>query len=419
MANQVSDEINNYFKSKNWELRLYPEAQTKHFESIDSLLNFIHIEINFWTKIDSTITGRFQDARSLMFSAISPDNTTPQQIYQAKCNLDKGLQILNNSDKIDIDKLCVYSSTSAAIYLKSLKQHSPLLYDSAKDFLLSDNEYELISCRNGRREFVVGNKKGLLGILDAYYFQYMQESVKSYLKSQEIPLSEIQSKFNVLMDDYIAQRDKHKQEIDACVAERNKWIAESNSKFAAQLNDFKDNYGKEQDIWHKRIIELETLYEQKLMLEAPIRYWKHLKEKHSKTGFCFAIAAAAGSLVLMAILTLILYRFPATILNAEAWSLSSIKGSLILLTLTSIGIYIIHILAKFAISSYHLARDAEERGQLTYVFLALSKNKSIEDSKHKEIVLQALFSRADTGLLKGDHSPAMPGAGSIADLLKK
>jgi hypothetical protein len=54
-----------------------------------------------------------------------------------------------------------------------------------------------------------------------------------------------------------------------------------------------------------------------------------------------------------------------------------------------------------------LVRDAEERKQLSYVYLALKENGSIADTE-RHIVLQSIFSRADTGLLKEDSSPTMP-----------
>jgi hypothetical protein len=57
---------------------------------------------------------------------------------------------------------------------------------------------------------------------------------------------------------------------------------------------------------------------------------------------------------------------------------------------------------------------AEEREQLTLVYLALSKEGKI-DEKERDIILEALFSRVETGLLSGDSSPAMPGVGSLID----
>ena len=55
-------------------------------------------------------------------------------------------------------------------------------------------------------------------------------------------------------------------------------------------------------------------------------------------------------------------------------------------------------------------RDAEEREQLTYLYLSLNNEKKI-DEKSRDIILQALFSRSETGLLTGDSAPAMPGVG--------
>ena len=79
-----------------------------------------------------------------------------------------------------------------------------------------------------------------------------------------------------------------------------------------------------------------------------------------------------------------------------------------MITLISFIAYAIRVISKLTFSSFHLVRDAEEREQLTYVYLALHKEKGI-DQTERHLVMQSLFSRADTGLLKDDASPTMPG----------
>lgn len=64
-------------------------------------------------------------------------------------------------------------------------------------------------------------------------------------------------------------------------------------------------------------------------------------------------------------------------------------------------------LFKVMFSSFHLARDCEERHTLTYFYLALLKDSNVDD-KDRQLIMQSLFSRADTGLLKDDSSPTMP-----------
>jgi len=72
---------------------------------------------------------------------------------------------------------------------------------------------------------------------------------------------------------------------------------------------------------------------------------------------------------------------------------------------------------KFMFSNFHLARDAEEREKLTYLYLALISNGQFNEDERK-IVMQSLFSRSDTGLLKEDSSPTMPGVNSLFDKIK-
>ncbi|WP_232115434.1 MULTISPECIES: DUF6161 domain-containing protein [Tenacibaculum] len=85
----------------------------------------------------------------------------------------------------------------------------------------------------------------------------------------------------------------------------------------------------------------------------------------------------------------------------------TIKWSVIYVTFISFLAYGIKALHKVVFSSFHLARDSEEREQLTYFYLALIKEKAV-DEKDKNLIMQSLFSRADTGLLKDDSSPTMP-----------
>lgn len=66
-------------------------------------------------------------------------------------------------------------------------------------------------------------------------------------------------------------------------------------------------------------------------------------------------------------------------------------------------------------SSLHLARDSEERHTLTYFYLALLNETTITEDDRK-LILQSLFSRSDTGLLKEDSGPTMP-TDSLSKLL--
>ncbi|MCF6334647.1 MAG: DUF6161 domain-containing protein [Spirochaetales bacterium] len=92
--------------------------------------------------------------------------------------------------------------------------------------------------------------------------------------------------------------------------------------------------------------------------------------------------------------------------NVLQWE-NFIRWSVLSALIYSSFFYILRLMVKMTLSSYHLASDVQERPQLTYQYLSLLQANSIEE-KDREIILQSLFSRADTGLLKGVSSPTMP-----------
>ena len=73
-----------------------------------------------------------------------------------------------------------------------------------------------------------------------------------------------------------------------------------------------------------------------------------------------------------------------------------------------ISFFGIQALKKAMFSSFHLARDAEEREKLTVFYLSLIKDTTITQ-EDRSLILQSLFSRAETGMLKDDGNPTMPG----------
>ena len=78
-------------------------------------------------------------------------------------------------------------------------------------------------------------------------------------------------------------------------------------------------------------------------------------------------------------------------------------------------ISLMKLLSKMTFSSFHLMRDAQEREQLTYLYLALTHESEIDKSS-RDIVLQSLFSRSETGLLVKENGPTMP---TISEILPR
>ncbi len=154
-----------------------------------------------------------------------------------------------------------------------------------------------------------------------------------------------------------------------------------------------------------------------LRLKEPAEYWKTRAEKLNTEGNSFR-----NLLILMIILTasslyLLLWLTPeGMLLSFIKGQASAIKWSIIYATFISFMIVGIRALLKAMFSSYHLSRDAEEREQLTYFYLSLRKESEINDND-KNLIMQSLFSRSDTGLLKEDSAPTMPS--NLLDRIQK
>ncbi|MEE9369349.1 MAG: DUF6161 domain-containing protein [Pontiella sp.] len=271
-------------------------------------------------------------------------------------------------------------------------------------------------------------KDEYFGLFDAYVYQRLKEHLGEQLGSAETSLSEVQSKFNVFFDECERQQNERQDSFDTFVKNHASWKEQSADALEGQIKAFDTALSSQQVehrtifdtdalTWEARVKEQEDLYQNKLMLEAPVEYWKQLEAKHKKTGMWFAIATAVTVVVLVLILGGVLYNWPPLWIEEGKWNLNTLKGSFLLLTITSLALYVVHFLAKFSVSSYHLARDAEERKQLTYVYLSLLQKNAVS-AEQQEIILTALFSRADTGLLKGGSSPTMPVAAQLMGMFK-
>lgn len=165
---------------------------------------------------------------------------------------------------------------------------------------------------------------------------------------------------------------------------------------------------------------LEEAYSKKLQLDGPAMYWKKMSRVSLFWGIVYGILDifATVALALMAYTLLVNGDvLPVFNVSLDKLNLGQLRASLMLLVFTSAWAYVIHVLTRLAISSLHLARDYNERFQLTRVFLALLKNDVLKDDQNiRNIVMQSIFCRSDTGLLKTEGGIKMP---AIMDVIGK
>ena len=156
---------------------------------------------------------------------------------------------------------------------------------------------------------------------------------------------------------------------------------------------------------------LEELYREKLRLEAPAKYWSDRASTLKEQGKGWARLLVLFSLLLSAAAGGFFWTW-LTNKAVTPFGLHSLQGVALFGASVAAAVFLVRVLSRLTFSAYHLQRDAEEREQLSHLYLALI-NEGALDTKSRDIVLQALFSRADSGLLAGDHGPTMPSPGDV------
>lgn len=259
------------------------------------------------------------------------------------------------------------------------------------------------------------NKAGVE--IDKKLIQDNKKFFENYLTESESQLSEFLKNSKVSYDKHIADMENFRVEKETLFADWFGKSSESFSHFFKTSNQNVDNFTHESA---EKIKTLERTYEELLSIKQPAEYWATRAAELKKQGWK-SLYWLVGLVVFTAgLLFVLLFITPddmlVTIFSDD--KSRAIRWSIVFITFLSVLIYGIRTLNKVTFSSFHLARDAEERYQLTRVYLALINEKAME-KEDRLLVMQSLFSRADTGLLKEDSSPSMPGAATIVEKLAK
>lgn len=383
------------------------------FNTLYKLRDFIALERDFWTKIEDHLTAEdrmhieevvqghaIRTAETpLLFSIISSGLYFKDLDENFKLKFVDLLIDNNHNEEVEVEE--AISSIQQTFY--SLQDESWVWSEHVfcKKGLEIFRAYGVVTASSFFEAFFkkpkftnLSNLEAFKGALLAYEFQMQGES---YLE-RRITLEE--ESIDELKERILKTRDNLYQELHS-----------SKKKFKENSDVLMRDCNKQFSIWCEEIENLEKTYKEKLRLEPAANYWSKKAEDYKKLGNRWAIILSAFVAVGLTIFGVLFYTW----VNAQttAISIDSLQGVVLFITLLSVYAFAIKALSKLVFSSYHLQRDAEEREQLTYLYLSLTHEKDDFDTDARSIVLQALFSRADTGLISGDSSPTMPGVHEI------
>jgi|GEM_PF-1667803 len=382
------------------------------FKSPDSFFSYIEVELAFWQENFSNLE------RNLPFSGFIHNMRSAKDNFEIAHSAVDNLNNKNEFGQQQAVELCKLHLNKMKNCLVNVNDAKNIYSETvlAKKFLENKDEtHEFFSgfCFgiehvNSNRIPNVTTRGFMFGLFAAYeYIQAIQginRKLPDVFSDIEDMKTNYQNRSNESLDEYdkLLEAKKHDfHQIELTIEEKN---TERSDTFDIFIRDSKYN-----------MKNIETTYEEKLKLEKPAEYWKKMSENYNKDGKIWlgitSISALIGVVILMHIM-ISTYAFTGDDV------VLAIRNMAILSVIVAAIMYVLGMMVKVSMSSFHLARDAKEREQLSYFYLALSKN-GLVDEKERELVLSALFSRFDTGMLKGDSSPEIPQINKLAEIINK
>lgn len=304
--------------------------------------------------------------------------------------------------------------------------NTPFLYNSPEiEFLIAVNK-NYPSSFLGAFNFIKGqltqnisDKDVFMGTLFAYEFKFKGDSeITGRRDAEKSSIDSIKSNFLKYIPESEKQLLEHlknaNENVRTHIQEIETFKREKEKTFNEWFEKSKTDSGQFNTDSNKKIKDLENAYDELLRLQKPADYWRVRASDLKKEGWKSLHWLIGLTLLACATLYSLLWLTPEGMLKAL---FSDDKGvalrwTIIFITFISFLAFGIRLLTKVTFSSFHLSRDAEEREKLTYVYLAMVKDASI-DKEDRHLIMQSLFSRADTGLLKDDSAPTMPGVGNL------
>lgn len=393
------------------EFVILPDKTKVRFESTGPLMKYLEEEIAAWRDIDYPMCMRYDRIHTELRQII--ERADEDGLKQGAINNIRSSLCAYNSDAFEVSG-CIHSQSRLGKLLAAYRAE----FRDDEVYRVRASAAFCVAMRIVRFGYRVDGTWAL-AVADAVTRfrggDALADDISGYRRELE-SLSALGVKQRTDYDNRIADFEAKKSAFDE---DRKKQFEDDNAKFAEHLKAADDSAKKFEQDYQNRIGVLEETYTKLLQLKGPAEYWDELAKWYRNWGWGLLIVTVLiGGAVVVSLLALLFNCDKLPLLNRVKFDAATIRASLIFIVLTSVAGYLIHLFTRLSISSFHLARDYRERFQLTRVYLALIKDGDIaNDENTRQIVLQSIFSRSDTGLLKGDHALTMPVA-AIGELAK-
>ena len=370
------------------------------FERLRTLLTFLENEARNWRKEHESITG----ARMRIHNYIGCHSNIEQavnEIIQWSNNNDwddgmLGRQIQDRLSQIESYWLWSGHPYSSA-FVQCNREHGREAASAFIEYVVRNQ----VQNKNNSETFV--------GTMLGYEFLHQESDIVKRRKAEKASINRLRNWLDETNRELIDEVEDFKSDF-------NSWSEEAQKNHDIQQNENKNKFEQYMDDCKNEIQELENTYQEKLRMKKPADYWKKAADKFSRQGR-YGLFALIGFL-LFGVILLACFYINWLMGREMAVQLDTIQGVVIFGALIAVYAFLVRTLSRLSFSAFHLMRDAEEREQLTYLYLSLIDEKKIDEAS-RDIILQALFSRSETGLLAGETGPTMPNIHGLGEMMNR
>lgn len=397
-------------------------GESRKFTTLKSLDNFFEKENSFWRGEVGHIANR-----EPFNNLLSNINTSIQELGTYKGNFP---QWDESARKSKIDQLIVRVKQYSTSMVFSSSPFAIALVEAAKIGHQQAHAFWLAVARRNDGQLPNTTLPFVEGAILGYEFLHQDESVIYKRRdSERHAFSSLRKTLTDQTDVIVGQIDDFRRQIDEWKTASQEDLATDREAYKNEQNDFLSSSAeqlkaqieqddKERVIFFERakqqIEDLETLYREKLRLEPAATYWNKRAIKLRNAGFGWGALLALTTILTGLGFGWLFKQWMISSKEIETFTSMHWQGVVLFVATLTMFIYLIRVLGKMTFSTFHLQRDAEERELLSYLYLALSEKGNV-DSDSRQVVLQSLFSRAETGLLSGEHGPTIP----VAEVVQK
>lgn len=386
--------------------------ESKWFNSVEVTIEYPHIEFSQTLKGFSSI-HKFVTQQNSGWEKYDTIPTVLNSSKQHYINLISRLDNFINSHQSQTESNLENYWRTEINQLQSNGNY--FTYDSAYTAFLIDIHNSLPNSVSGAYNYIVktntnlNDRNNFIGSVLAYEFDSKDKTVLTERRKKETSsFSKIKNDLRKQLSESETQLTEHLTQANNDYKEYVDLIDSFKSEKEALFNDWYDGTEENKGVKDK-IAELENTYSSLLSLKEPAEYWNKRAKKLKIQGWISFGALLVFVTIVVWSLGELLWKVPEEIYTsffADDKS-AAIRWSIIYVTFISFMAFAIRAITKVMFSSFHLARDSEERNTLTYFYLSLLNDSNVE-KEDRQLIMQSLFSRADTGLLKDDSGPTMP-----------